>query len=104
MLGDLPVKDLSLGSLLGLAVLLIFLGRLIPSRTYNEKKQEAENWRNAYETERDARAVSDLQTVELLELAKTTKALIEAIVRNSSNGPPESGGSNVASAPPGPKI
>jgi hypothetical protein len=73
MLEGLPVRDLSLGTLLGLAILLILFGRLIPSSTYKEKKEECERWRLAYETERDARQVSDIQTVELLELAKTTQ-------------------------------
>lgn len=102
MLDGIPIKDLSMATLLGVAILLILLGRLIPRSTYKDKKEEADRWREAYETERNARAVSDLQTVELLELAKTTKALIEAIV-HPPGGPPPSGGSDVAiQAPPGP--
>jgi hypothetical protein len=97
VLDGLPIKDLSLATLLGVAILLIMLGRLVPRPTYNEKKEEAERWRLAYERERDAREVSDRQTVELLELAKTTHDLISAIVRLPSTRPPEqSGGSDVA--------
>lgn len=104
MLEGLPIRDLSLGTLLGLAIVLILFGRLIPSTTYKEKKEECERWRLAYETERDARQVSDIQTVELLELAKTTKKLIEAIVRPPGGPPAQSGGSNVAiQTPPDPE-
>jgi hypothetical protein len=101
VLDGIPIKDLTAATLLGICIILILLGRLIPRPTYNEKKEEAERWRLAYETERDARAVSDLQTVELLELAKTTHALISAIVRNT--GTEQSGGSNVAISPQGPR-
>jgi hypothetical protein len=72
MLGDVPVEKLSAPVLVGLIVLMILLRWLVPRATYKEKCQEAENWRQAYEAERDARAKSDAQTTELLELAKTT--------------------------------
>lgn len=99
MLDGIPIKDLTAATLLGICIILILLGRLVPRPTYNEKKEEAERWRLAYETERNARQVSDLQTVELLELAKTTHALISAIVR-TSGVPQQSGGSDVATTSP----
>jgi hypothetical protein len=101
LLDGIPIGDFAPATLLGITILLILLGRLIPRPTYNEKKEECERWRLAYETERDARQISDLQTAELLELAKTTHALISAIVRPKDTQ--QSGGSDVAVyAPPGP--
>ena len=98
MLDGIPVKDLSLATLLAIAVLLIFLGRLIPSKTYNEKRAEAEHWREAYEKERDAHHTTQSQTLQLMELAKTTHALIAAIV-HPSGVDQKSGGSDVAIPP-----
>lgn len=96
MLEGIKLTDFAPASLLGVAILLILLGRLVPRSTYQEKKEESERWREAYETERDARQVSELQTIELLELAKTTHKLIAAIVKTSNvDVPQESGGSDV---------
>jgi hypothetical protein len=78
MLDGIPVSNLTAPGLLGLAVLMILAGFLVPRFVYNEKKQECEKWREAYEAERKARAASDAQTAELLELAKTTHKIIAA--------------------------
>lgn len=96
--GAIPIKDLSLATLVAIAVLLIFLGRLVPRSTYTEKKEEAEHWREAYEKERDAHHTTQSQTLQLLELAKTTHALIAAIVR-VTGADQQSGGSDVAVPP-----
>lgn len=78
MLDGIPVSDLTAPTLLGIAILMVLLGLLVPRYVYNEKKQEAEKWRLAYEAEKTARATSDAQTAELLELAKTTHKIIAA--------------------------
>lgn len=75
----IPVKDLTAPTLLGLAVIFILLGMLVPRYIYNEKKEECEKWRLAFEAERKARETSDKQTAELLELAKTTNKIITAM-------------------------
>lgn len=103
MLDGVPVGTLGPAALCGIFVLLVFTGRLVSRYVYEQKSAESERWRLAYENERDARQVSELQSVELLELAKTTKKLIEAIV-HPPGGPPQSGGSDVAvQAPPQPR-
>lgn len=79
MLEGIPVKDLTAPTLLGLAVIFILLGMLVPRYIYNEKKEECEKWRLAFEAERKARETSDKQTAELLELAKTTNKIITAM-------------------------
>ena len=83
MLDGIPLGDLSAPVLLGIAVLMLLLGLLVPRRTLRDKAEESERWRQAFETEREARATSDSQTKELLELAKTTHAVIVAMFKTS---------------------
>lgn len=58
---------------------MLFLGRLVPRSTLRDKADECENWRRAFEAEREARVTSNAQTAELLELAKTTHSIIVAV-------------------------
>lgn len=86
----IPIIGLTAPALLGIFVLMIFLRKLVPEATYKEKIEEAEKWRLAYEAEREARAVSDGQTGELLELAKTSHQIMVAVFGASvgrSGGP-----------------
>lgn len=79
MLDGIPLSDLTAPTLLGIVVLMVLLGWLVPKAILKEKSVEAERWRLAYEAEREARNTSDAQTVELLELAKTTHNIIVAM-------------------------
>lgn len=83
MLEGIPIADLTAPGLLGIAILLLLLGRIVPRATLKDKALEADKWRDAYEVEREARAHSDKQTEELLEVAKTTHSLIVAVFSNS---------------------
>jgi len=94
MLDGIPFDKLTAPVLLGIAVLLLLLGRLIPRPFYKDKSDEAERWRLAYEAERKARAIADAQTVELLELAKTTHNIIVAIFAATERAR-QSGGADV---------
>lgn len=78
MIEGIPIRDLTPPTLLAVVFLMVMLGLIIPRYIYNEKKEECEKWRLAYEAERAARATSDAQTAELLELAKTTHKIIAA--------------------------
>jgi hypothetical protein len=75
---DLPLVGLTAPALLGLAMLMLLTGRIVPRPTYRDKAEEAERWRAAYETEREARALSNRQTIELLEVTKLTNAIVVA--------------------------
>lgn len=79
----ITLDKLTVSGLLGLAILMILTGALIPRRTYNEKKEECERWRQAYDTSEEARRTSDAQSAELLEVARTTHALLVALFKNS---------------------
>jgi hypothetical protein len=91
MWGGIPFDKLSAPVLVGIVVLMILLRWLVPRATYKEKCLEAENWRLAYEAEREARTKSDAQTTELLELAKTTHNVLVAWF-GTTNGLDRTGG------------
>lgn len=79
MLDGIPLSTLTPSFLLGLAVLMVFLGWIVPKRTLTRADEEAARWRKAYEAEREARATSDAQTVELLEVAKSSHDFLAAM-------------------------
>jgi len=79
----IPVLQLTPPVLLGLCILFILTGRLVPRFFYNEKVKSAERWREAYEAERSARTLSDAQTRELLEIAKVSEQFLTAVFKAS---------------------
>jgi hypothetical protein len=98
MIYGIPVEKLTAPVLLGITILLILTGLLVPRRTYKDKAQESERYREAFETEREARMISDRQTSQLLEGQKAQHAMIVAIFENSKViRDRESGGRDVAS-------
>ena len=81
------MMGLTAPALLGIAVLMLLLGHIVPRSILEDKKREASEWKAAYEAEREARAIIDRQTGELLEVSKTTHALTVAmfdVVRKKS--------------------
>src|SRR5678815_8823 len=92
MLDGIPLGDLSAPVLLGIVVLSIVLGRLIPRPTYLDKVKESENWRRAYEKERDSRDLSEAQKAELLEAVKVTNDILYAMFDITTEESRQSGG------------
>lgn len=88
-LDGLPLMGLTAPGLLGVAILMIMTGKLWPNNAYQQKVVECQKWQAAYEAERAARVVSDAQTVELLEISKTTHAVTVAMfdVVRQAGGP-----------------
>lgn len=103
MLDGIPLVELSIRTILGIGVLFLLTGRLVPWPFYKNKIDEAERWRLAYEAERQARQASDEQTSLLLEGVKTNRDIINALFRatqhltDPKHDVPSSGGSSVAS-------
>jgi hypothetical protein len=92
VLTGVPLDHLTAPVLLGVVVLLILLGWLVPRKQLMEKTKEADRWYDAYEKEREARVRSDEQTSELLEVSKTSNAILTAMfgregVIRKSGGP-----------------
>jgi hypothetical protein len=77
MFEGIPVAALTPSALLGIFVLMLFFGKIVPRAILQDKIEECNNWRQTAEAEREARATSDAQTRELLELAKTTNKLVQ---------------------------
>jgi hypothetical protein len=92
MMEGISLGNLSAATLLGIAVLLLMLGRLVPRSTYQDKKDEAEKWRAAYEKERDARLDLQGQNKELLEIGRATYSIVDAMF--STVEPPGKGGAH----------
>lgn len=78
-----PLTGLTAPAMLSVVFLLFITGKIWTNAAYQEKVAEAERWRLAYEAEREARSTSDSQTRELLEVARTTQALITGVYSNS---------------------
>jgi len=96
-LTGIPLANLTASTLLGITVLLILLGRLKPKTDVDKAEEAAEKWRQAYEKEREARAIADGQTAELLELAKTTHQMMVALFGANVPYTRRSGGADVVS-------
>lgn len=92
MIDGIPILSLTPSVLLGIAVLMIFLGKLWTNKAYQEKVKEAERWRLAYEAEAKRATIADAQSAELLELAKATYSILDAAF--SSVEPPGRGGAH----------
>jgi hypothetical protein len=86
MFDGIPVDKLSAPVILGIAVLMVLFGLLVPRRTYKRMEKEAENWRLAFEASEKARLASDKQTAELLELAKTSNNVLQAMFGMTESG------------------
>ena len=92
----IPIGVLTPSALLGLLILMLFTGRLWTNAAYQEKKEEADKWRQAYEKAEAARQLSDSQTTELLEFAKTDHNLLVALVEVAERAR-QPGGTHVVS-------
>lgn len=93
MIEGFPIIGLTAPTLLGIAVLLLLTGRIVPRAHIRDKDLEIERWKTAYETEREARTISDNQTAKLLIAVETNRDVLYALLR-VLNSTPESGGSS----------
>lgn len=70
--------------LLGITVLMLLKGYLVPRSTLQDKQKEADQWREAYELERESRTTADAQNRELLEVAKASAGFLKAVSEHAS--------------------
>lgn len=94
MLDGVPLTSLAPSTLLGLAVLLLLLGKIVPRSVYKEKAEEAERWRLAYEAQRKISETSVNQSAELLEVAKASHDILVAVFE-TAEPTQKSGGTRV---------
>jgi hypothetical protein len=87
--------------LLALAVLLVFMGFLVPRRTVDQMRRDKDAaitmWKDAYETSQRASVKKDQQIERLLEANRTTSRVSTALSEAAGIG---SEGSRHALAPP----
>jgi hypothetical protein len=69
MLDGIPILDLTPSVLLGVTVLMFLLGKIVPRSALQDKIDEADKWRKAYEAEREAHLESFAQTTRVIEFA-----------------------------------
>ena len=82
---DLPtgftLVDLGPAALVAIAVLLVLTGRLVPRRTYDDMKHDRDEWRASHRLSEQARLEQAGQLDEMLELGRTTTAIVRASYR-----------------------
>jgi hypothetical protein len=80
LLGLSPT-DMGAAALVGLVVLLVLRGQLVPRRQLEDLRQERDTWREAHTVSEEARRDAQDQAGELLELSRTAGALMTALPR-----------------------
>lgn len=77
-LWGIPIGTLTPSFLLGIVILAIVTGRLVPRRTMDDAIHDKNEWRTAHRISESSRAELVEMVEELLEYAKTTDAFIRA--------------------------
>lgn len=78
-LNGVPLFGLTAPAILAFAVILVLTGRIVPRRLYMDKINEAKQWKEAFETEREARLLSDHQTTQLLAATEVNREILLAL-------------------------
>lgn len=77
------VPNLGFGGVVLLMVLMVLWGKLVPRASYEDrirdKDQQIETWREAYLKSEEARDVMRGQITELLQMARTTTHVMNAV-------------------------
>ena len=81
------VGTLSAAGLLGLVVLLIMRGDLVPRRTHEEMRGDRDAWRAAAEVERKRQDAQGEQIDELIDSHRTVVHVIETLQRAAGGAP-----------------
>jgi hypothetical protein len=78
------IGNLGAGALLALTVLLILTGRIVPRRSLDDARAERERWEAAWHAEKETSQALSVQVGTLIELGRTTEALLNTLVREGS--------------------
>lgn len=79
MIEGIPVVGLSAPTILLFVVILVLRGQLIPRRTYDDIKEDRDQWRDNCRQSEAARTMQDQQILELLEQSRTSTGLLQAL-------------------------
>ena len=80
-LAGIPLAALTPSALLGITILAIVTGRLVPRRTYDDKAHEANEWRTESRLKDSQIAEKDEQLRHLAEVGKTVEQLARGLQR-----------------------
>ena len=86
-LGGIPVGALTPAALLGLVILAIVMGRLVPRRTMEDIIHDRNEWRAAHRISEQSRMELAAMVGELLEHARTTDAFIRSLPHPHGEAP-----------------
>lgn len=76
--------------LLGLAVLLLLTGRLIPRRTYDDLKKDRDDWKAAHQKSEETRGQLVGHMTVMVEQAKVTESLLRSLGAHRTPPPEKS--------------
>jgi hypothetical protein len=85
----IPVGDMSAPVLLGIAIVLILRGRLVPRSTYDDLRADRDQWREAHRLSEEARLTQTRQLDAVLEVGETVKNVMNALDSVRREGRPE---------------
>jgi hypothetical protein len=72
--------------ILGVAVILILTGRLVPLSVLRDTQHQRDTWQEAHRVSEEARAVEREQTRELLEMARVADHVLTSLPRPGEVG------------------
>ncbi|MYX14368.1 hypothetical protein GTY67_13275 [Streptomyces sp. SID8374] len=75
------LADIGAVALLVIVVLMVLTGRLVPRRTYDDLKEDRNDWRTAHNKVADALTEAVRQNGELTELSRTGVHLLDSLPR-----------------------
>lgn len=78
-IGGIPLTVLTPSALLGLCVLLVLTGRLVPRRTYDDKVHEANEWRTESRLKDAQLAEKDKQLGHMGEVGRNVLHVMDAL-------------------------
>jgi hypothetical protein len=75
-------------TLLGIAIVLILTGRIVPKFRLDEARVDRDNWRLAHQAEHEARVEGDKNNTELIRSLELVKRALDSM----TPPPPQKGG------------
>lgn len=85
----ITVGELTTATLLGIGILLILTGRLVPRRTYDDALRDRDRWQTAHSVSEEARLTQTRQLDAVLEVGETVKQVMGALDRVRREDHPE---------------
>lgn len=89
-----PIVGLSAPVLLGIFVLLVFRGFLVPRKTYEDMKEDRDFWRAAHAVSEEARLMKDQQMEVVKEIGQSVTMFsrsLDEVIRHQHMGVTETG-------------